>query len=37
MTTFHGAYGGRSALKIRYNSVMARGDLVVANSQFTAD
>jgi glycosyltransferase involved in cell wall biosynthesis len=37
MTTYHGAYGGRSALKHRYNSVMARGDIVIANSQFTAD
>jgi glycosyltransferase involved in cell wall biosynthesis len=37
VTTFHGAYGGRSALKLRYNSVMARGDFVIANSQFTAD
>jgi glycosyltransferase involved in cell wall biosynthesis len=37
VTTFHGAYGGRSALKLRYNSIMARGDVVIANSQFTAD
>ncbi len=26
-----------SALKLRYNSVMARGDAVIANSHFTAD
>jgi glycosyltransferase involved in cell wall biosynthesis len=37
VTTYHGAYSGRSALKLRYNSVMARGDIVIANSQFTAD
>ncbi|HEV3045486.1 MAG TPA: glycosyltransferase family 4 protein [Roseiarcus sp.] len=37
VTTFHGAYTGRSALKLRYNSVMARGDAVIANSQYTAD
>jgi len=37
VTTFHGAYGGRSSLKLRYNSVMARGDFVIANSHFTAD
>ena len=37
ITTYHGAYSGVSALKLRYNSVMARGDLVIANSQFTAD
>ncbi len=33
VTTYHGAYGGRSALKLGYNSVMARGDVVIANSQ----
>jgi glycosyltransferase involved in cell wall biosynthesis len=37
VTTYHGAYGGGSALKLRYNSVMARGDVVIANSHFTAD
>lgn len=37
VTTFHGAYSGRSGLKLLYNSVMARGDFVIANSQFTAD
>jgi glycosyltransferase involved in cell wall biosynthesis len=36
VTTYHGAYQGRSALKKRYNSVMARGDAVIANSRFTA-
>ena len=36
VTTFHGAYGGTSPLKLRYNSVMARGDVVIANSRFTA-
>ncbi len=36
VTTWHGAYGGRSAIKQRYNSVMARGDVVIANSQWTA-
>jgi glycosyltransferase involved in cell wall biosynthesis len=37
VTTYHGAYSGRSALKLQYNSVMARGDVVIANSQYTAD
>lgn len=37
VTTWHGAYGDRSAVKRRYNSVMARGDVVIANSQWTAD
>ena len=37
VTTYHGAYSGRFAPKILYNSVMARGDLVIANSHFTAE
>ncbi|MHA7899606.1 MAG: glycosyltransferase family 4 protein [Henriciella sp.] len=36
VTTYHGAYSGKSGLKKRYNSVMARGDLVIANSEWTA-
>ncbi len=36
VTTYHGAYSGTSGLKKRYNSVMARGDLVIANSEWTA-
>ena len=31
------AYGETNALKRFYNSVMARGDAVIANSRFTAD
>ncbi len=34
VTTYHGTYNARSALKRFYNSVMARGDLVIANSHF---
>lgn len=41
VTTFHGTYnfgGGTAGLfKKRYNSVMVRGDRVIANSNFTAD
>ncbi len=37
VTTYHGAYKARTGLKRWYNSVMARGDVVIANSQFTAD
>jgi glycosyltransferase involved in cell wall biosynthesis len=37
VTTWHGAYRGRSPLKRLYNSAMARGDLVIANSAFTAE
>ena len=36
VTTYHGSYAGRSALKLRYNSVMARGQAVIANSHYTA-
>jgi glycosyltransferase involved in cell wall biosynthesis len=36
VTTFHGSYAGRSSAKRLYNSVMARGDTVIANSAFTA-
>lgn len=35
VTTYHGAYGNRGPLKPLYNSVMARGDLVIANSRYT--
>jgi glycosyltransferase involved in cell wall biosynthesis len=37
VTTFHNAYGVRTALKRRYNSVMARGERVIAISDFVAD
>lgn len=37
VTTYHGSYSGRSQVKVAYNSVMARGDVVIANSDFTAD
>ena len=36
VTTYHGSYAGRSAAKRLYNSVMARGDVVIANSGYTA-
>ena len=36
VTTYHGSYQGRSKVKILYNSVMARGDAVIANSHYTA-
>ena len=32
VTTYHGSYSGRSSVKVLYNSVMARGDVVIANS-----
>lgn len=37
VTTHHGSYSARSALKRFYNSVMVRSDAVIANSQWTAD
>jgi glycosyltransferase involved in cell wall biosynthesis len=37
LTTYHGAYKASGPLKKFYNSVMAAGDLVIANSQYTAD
>lgn len=36
VTTYHGSYSGRSSVKVLYNSVMARGDVVIANSRYTA-
>ena len=37
VTTYHGAYSGISGLKRAYNSVMAKGDIVIANSNWIAD
>ena len=36
VTTYHGSYSARSGVKTWYNSVMARGDVVIANSHYTA-
>lgn len=36
VTTYHGAYAEKGPLKRGYNSVMARGDVVIANSAYTA-
>jgi glycosyltransferase involved in cell wall biosynthesis len=36
VTTYHGAYSGSSAMKLRYNAIMASGQAVIANSSFTA-
>ncbi|HXZ69137.1 MAG TPA: glycosyltransferase family 4 protein [Alphaproteobacteria bacterium] len=35
VTTHHGAYNAKSWLKKQYNSVMAAGAIVIANSEFT--
>lgn len=37
LTTFHGVYGHGSALKRWYNSVMLRGEVVIANSAYIAE
>jgi glycosyltransferase involved in cell wall biosynthesis len=37
VTTYHGTYNAKSPLKRFYNSVMARGDRVIANSNFIRD
>ena len=37
VTTYHGAYNEKGRLKALYNSVMARADIVIANSGWTAD
>jgi glycosyltransferase involved in cell wall biosynthesis len=35
VTTYHGVYSARNRLKRWYNAVMTRGDLVIANSEYT--
>lgn len=37
VTTYHGTYKARSALKRWYNSFMAKGERVIANSNFIRD
>ena len=37
VTTYHGSYGEPGPLKRIYNSVMGRGDRVIANSRYTAN
>jgi glycosyltransferase involved in cell wall biosynthesis len=36
VTTYHGIYNAHNSVKRFYNSVMARGDAVIANSEWTA-
>jgi glycosyltransferase involved in cell wall biosynthesis len=36
VTTYHGAYSEKSRIKNLYNSVMARSDITIANSNYTA-
>lgn len=37
VTTYHGVYSAKTALKKLYNSVMVRSDAIIANSQYTAE
>ena len=37
VATYHGVYTARSGLKRWYNAVMTRGDLIIANSDYTRD
>lgn len=37
VTTYHGIYRARSPMKRWYNSIMTKGDLVLAGSRFAAD
>lgn len=37
VTTFHGTYNESNAVKRRYNSIMAKGERVIAISEFIAD
>ncbi len=37
VTTYHGSYSAKSAAKTLYNSIMARGDVVIANSIYTGE
>ena len=36
VTTYHGAYSEKGSLKRLYNSVMARSDVIIANSDYTS-
>ncbi|RZV40843.1 MAG: glycosyl transferase, partial [Acidimicrobiales bacterium] len=35
ITTYHGIYNAKTGLKRRYNAIMAKGEVVIANSNFT--
>jgi glycosyltransferase involved in cell wall biosynthesis len=37
VATYHGVYKAKSGLKRWYNAVMTKGDLVIANSEYTRD
>ena len=37
LTTYHGIYNAGTRFKRRYNAIMAKGDLIIANSNFTKE
>jgi glycosyltransferase involved in cell wall biosynthesis len=37
LTTYHGSYSAKSSPKLLYNSVMTRGNVVIANSEYIAE
>jgi glycosyltransferase involved in cell wall biosynthesis len=37
VATYHGVYNAKSSLKRWYNAVMTKGDLVIANSEYTRE
>lgn len=37
VTTYHGIYNARTPFKKAYNAIMAKGDTVIANSNYTRD
>jgi glycosyltransferase involved in cell wall biosynthesis len=37
VATYHGVYNAKNGLKRWYNAIMTRGDLVIANSDYTRD
>jgi glycosyltransferase involved in cell wall biosynthesis len=37
VATYHGVYNAKTSLKRWYNAVMTRGDMVIANSDYTRD
>lgn len=36
VTTYHSSYAASSPIKLHYNSIMASGDVIIANSQYMA-
>lgn len=37
VSTYHGVYNAKTSLKRWYNAIMTRGDVIIANSEYTRD